>query len=117
MLSLVGRICQGHEGQIDRPATASHLSTITTPFLWGHRAPPTPQIGSYFGSELCPLDTDRDGTTDVLLVAAPMFLGPQNKETGRVYVYLVGQVRLTGVTLVCGGAGREEGTPPHRRAG
>ncbi|XP_058516895.1 integrin alpha-10 isoform X2 [Ochotona princeps] len=52
------------------------------------------QIGSYFGSELCPLDTDRDGTTDVLLVAAPMFLGPQNKETGRVYVYLVGQPSL-----------------------
>ncbi|XP_059946401.1 integrin alpha-10 isoform X2 [Mesoplodon densirostris] len=53
------------------------------------------QIGSYFGSELCPLDTDGDGTTDVLLVAAPMFLGPQNKETGRVYVYLVGQSLLT----------------------
>ncbi|XP_053447757.1 integrin alpha-10 isoform X2 [Nycticebus coucang] len=52
------------------------------------------QIGSYFGSELCPLDTDRDGTTDVLLVAAPMFLGPQNKETGRVYVYLIGQQSL-----------------------
>ncbi|XP_012998603.1 integrin alpha-10 isoform X2 [Cavia porcellus] len=52
------------------------------------------QIGSYFGSELCPLDTDRDGTTDVLLVAAPMFLGPQNKETGRVYVYRVGQSLL-----------------------
>ncbi|CAO2599286.1 Integrin alpha-10 [Lemmus lemmus] len=49
------------------------------------------QIGSYFGSELCPLDTDKDGITDVLLVAAPMFLGPQNKETGRVYVYVVGQ--------------------------
>ncbi|XP_036045230.1 integrin alpha-10 isoform X2 [Onychomys torridus] len=49
------------------------------------------QIGSYFGSELCPLDTDGDGITDVLLVAAPMFLGPQNKETGRVYVYVVGQ--------------------------
>ncbi|KAG8517653.1 Integrin alpha-10, partial [Galemys pyrenaicus] len=49
------------------------------------------QIGSYFGSELCALDADGDGTTDVLLVAAPMFLGPQNKETGRVYVYLVGQ--------------------------
>ncbi|XP_047580529.1 integrin alpha-10 isoform X4 [Lutra lutra] len=52
------------------------------------------QIGSYFGSELCPLDTDGDGTTDVLLVGAPMFLGPQNKETGRVYVYLVGQQSL-----------------------
>ncbi|XP_037682086.1 integrin alpha-10 isoform X3 [Choloepus didactylus] len=52
------------------------------------------QIGSYFGSVLCPLDTDGDGTTDVLLVAAPMFLGPQNKETGCVYVYTVGQQPL-----------------------
>ncbi|XP_006982650.1 integrin alpha-10 isoform X1 [Peromyscus maniculatus bairdii] len=52
------------------------------------------QIGSYFGGELCPLDTDSDGITDVLLVAAPMFLGPQNKETGRVYVYVVGQQSL-----------------------
>ncbi|XP_036128569.1 integrin alpha-10 isoform X3 [Molossus molossus] len=52
------------------------------------------QIGSYFGSELCPLDTDGDETTDILLVAAPMFLGPQNKETGCVYVYLVGQQSL-----------------------
>ncbi|KAF6074753.1 integrin subunit alpha 10 [Phyllostomus discolor] len=56
------------------------------------------QIGSYFGSELCPLDMDGDGTTDVLLVAAPMFLGPQNKETGRVYVYLVGQ-RIAAISM------------------
>lgn len=68
------------------PQSPSLLSGITAP-----------QIGSYFGSELCPLDTDGDGTTDVLLVAAPMFLGPQNKETGRVYVYLVGQVRCDGM--------------------
>ncbi|XP_027435669.2 integrin alpha-10 isoform X3 [Zalophus californianus] len=62
--------------------------------FFGVPLPTTPQIGSYFGSELCPLDTDGDGITDVLLVAAPMFLGPQNKETGRVYVYLVGQQSL-----------------------
>ncbi|XP_077021688.1 integrin alpha-E isoform X2 [Tamandua tetradactyla] len=44
------------------------------------------QMGSYFGSELCPVDIDMDGTTDVLLVAAPFYhvLG----EEGRVYVYL-----------------------------
>ncbi|XP_013364785.1 PREDICTED: integrin alpha-10 isoform X2 [Chinchilla lanigera] len=64
------------------------------PLCSGSLPPTTPQIGSYFGSELCPLDTDSDGTTDVLLVAAPMFLGPQNKETGRVYVYRVGQSLL-----------------------
>ncbi|NXV81974.1 ITA10 protein, partial [Atlantisia rogersi] len=43
------------------------------------------QIGSYFGSEVCPLDVDGDGVTDVLLVAAPMYLGAQSRETGRVH--------------------------------
>uniref|UniRef100_A0A671WQH0 Integrin subunit alpha 10 n=1 Tax=Sparus aurata TaxID=8175 RepID=A0A671WQH0_SPAAU len=45
------------------------------------------QIGSYYGSEVCGLDIDKDGITDVLLVAAPMFLGSGNKEAGRVYIY------------------------------
>ncbi|CAM4676155.1 unnamed protein product [Lepidochelys olivacea] len=53
------------------------------------------QIGSYFGSEVCPVDVNGDGITDVLLVAAPMYLGGQNKETGRVYIYKVGQLLLT----------------------
>ncbi|XP_072341535.1 integrin alpha-M-like [Scyliorhinus torazame] len=43
------------------------------------------QIGSYFGSELCPVDLDRDGQTDLLLVAAPMYHSQQNG--GIVYVY------------------------------
>lgn len=47
------------------------------------------QIGSYYGSEVCGLDVDQDGITDVLLVAAPMFLGSGNKEAGRVYIYTV----------------------------
>ncbi|KAM9214859.1 LOW QUALITY PROTEIN: integrin alpha-10 [Leptosomus discolor] len=51
----------------------------------------TEQIGSYFGSEVCALDVDGDGVTDVLLVAAPMYLGAQSRETGRVYLYSVGQ--------------------------
>ncbi|XP_045149272.1 integrin alpha-E [Echinops telfairi] len=47
------------------------------------------QMGSYFGSELCPVDIDMDGTTDFLLVAAPFYhvLG----EEGRVYMYRVNQ--------------------------
>uniref|UniRef100_A0A8C8RJX2 Integrin subunit alpha 10 n=1 Tax=Pelusios castaneus TaxID=367368 RepID=A0A8C8RJX2_9SAUR len=53
------------------------------------------QIGSYFGSEVCPVDVNGDGITDVLLIAAPMYLGAQSKETGRVYVYKVGQLLLT----------------------
>ncbi|CAM9167347.1 unnamed protein product, partial [Bubo scandiacus] len=55
------------------------------------------QIGSYFGSEVCALDVDSDGVTDVLLVAAPMYLGAQSRETGRVYLYRVGQTRHCGL--------------------
>ncbi|XP_025707296.1 integrin alpha-E isoform X2 [Callorhinus ursinus] len=43
------------------------------------------QMGSYFGSELCPVDIDMDGTTDLLLVAAPFY--HIHREEGRVYVY------------------------------
>lgn len=51
------------------------------------------QIGSYYGSEVCGLDVDQDGITDLLLVAAPMFLGSGNKEAGRVYIYSFTGVR------------------------
>uniref|UniRef100_A0AAR2LTF4 VWFA domain-containing protein n=1 Tax=Pygocentrus nattereri TaxID=42514 RepID=A0AAR2LTF4_PYGNA len=47
------------------------------------------QIGSYFGSVLCPLDLDHDGVTDLLLVGAPMYMSDQKKETGRVYIYSI----------------------------
>ncbi|MBZ3877154.1 Integrin alpha-E, partial [Sciurus carolinensis] len=43
------------------------------------------QMGSYFGSELCPVDVNMDGTTDFLLVAAPFY--HIHKEEGRVYMY------------------------------
>ncbi|KAM6338303.1 LOW QUALITY PROTEIN: integrin alpha-E [Alca torda] len=42
------------------------------------------QVGSYFGSELCPLDVNLDGVTDLLLVGAPFY---RIEEEGRVYVY------------------------------
>lgn len=44
-------------------------------------------MGSYFGSELCPVDIDMDGTTDFLLVAAPFY--HIRGEEGKVYVYHV----------------------------
>lgn len=47
------------------------------------------QIGSYFGSVLCPLDVDRDGSSDLLLVGAPMFMSELKKEQGRVYLFSV----------------------------
>ncbi|KAJ8417182.1 hypothetical protein AAFF_G00284090 [Aldrovandia affinis] len=46
------------------------------------------QIGSYYGSEIAPLDIDGDGITDNLLVAAPMFFSG-GWEKGKVYIYRV----------------------------
>uniref|UniRef100_A0A673NFS4 Integrin, alpha 1 n=1 Tax=Sinocyclocheilus rhinocerous TaxID=307959 RepID=A0A673NFS4_9TELE len=45
------------------------------------------QIGSYFGSVLQTHDIDRDSYTDILLVGAPMYMGPERDEQGQVYVY------------------------------
>ncbi|KAL2100298.1 hypothetical protein ACEWY4_004692 [Coilia grayii] len=47
------------------------------------------QIGSYFGSVLCPVDVNRDGVTDVLLVGAPMFMSAEKKEKGRVHLFSI----------------------------
>ncbi|KAJ8339268.1 hypothetical protein SKAU_G00360540 [Synaphobranchus kaupii] len=47
------------------------------------------QIGSYFGSVLCPLDVDKDNVADVLLVGAPMFMSEFKKERGKVHVFSV----------------------------
>ncbi|XP_029804029.1 integrin alpha-L isoform X2 [Suricata suricatta] len=43
------------------------------------------QIGSYFGGELCGVDLDQDGETELLLIGAPLFYGGQRG--GRVFVY------------------------------
>ncbi|KAG9353743.1 hypothetical protein JZ751_011865 [Albula glossodonta] len=45
------------------------------------------QIGSYFGSVLQTVDIDGDSFTDILLVGAPMYMGPERDEQGQVYVY------------------------------
>ncbi|XP_043106107.1 integrin alpha-2 isoform X2 [Puntigrus tetrazona] len=47
------------------------------------------QIGSYFGSVLCPVDVDADGVTDLLLVGAPMYMSEDKSETGRVYLFSI----------------------------
>ncbi|XP_045428399.1 integrin alpha-L isoform X4 [Pipistrellus kuhlii] len=43
------------------------------------------QVGSYFGGELCGIDTDGDGEAELLLVGAPLFYGAQRG--GRVFIY------------------------------
>ncbi|XP_052464492.1 integrin alpha-2 [Carassius gibelio] len=47
------------------------------------------QIGSYFGSVLCPVDVDADVVTDLLLVGAPMYMSEEKSETGRVYLFTI----------------------------
>lgn len=54
------------------------------------------QIGSYYGSEIAPVDIDGDGITDNLLVAAPMFFS-SGLEKGKVYIYRV--TELVGTNL------------------
>lgn len=58
------------------------------------------QIGSYFGSVLQTLDVDGDSYTDLLLVGAPMYMGPDRDEQGQVYVYKVDQVQTSEDLLV-----------------
>uniref|UniRef100_A0A8C8R938 Integrin alpha-1 n=1 Tax=Pelusios castaneus TaxID=367368 RepID=A0A8C8R938_9SAUR len=45
------------------------------------------QIGSYFGSVITTVDIDKDSFTDILLVGAPMYMGTEKEEQGKVYVY------------------------------
>ncbi|XP_044301876.1 integrin alpha-1 isoform X2 [Varanus komodoensis] len=45
------------------------------------------QIGSYFGSVITTIDIDKDSFTDILLVGAPMYMGTEKEEQGKVYVY------------------------------
>ncbi|KAG8517126.1 Integrin alpha-E [Galemys pyrenaicus] len=90
------------------------------------------QMGSYFGSELCPVDIDMDGTTDFLLVAAPFY--HIHGEEGRVYVYRLNEVgpspslpaRWGGGSILPWGLGRPAGEseptspanrPPGRQRG
>ncbi|NP_001296395.1 integrin alpha-1 precursor [Equus caballus] len=52
------------------------------------------QIGSYFGSVLTTIDIDKDSNTDILLVGAPMYMGTEKEEQGKVYVYTLNQTRF-----------------------
>ncbi|XP_044525414.1 integrin alpha-E [Gracilinanus agilis] len=78
---LAGAPRHGHRGKV-LSVPKDRLGLGFRPILEGE------QMGSYFGSELCPLDVDMDGTTDHLLVGAPFY--HLRGEEGRVYVYRLG---------------------------
>uniref|UniRef100_A0A9J7Y0U0 VWFA domain-containing protein n=1 Tax=Cyprinus carpio carpio TaxID=630221 RepID=A0A9J7Y0U0_CYPCA len=46
---------------------------------------PKPQIGSYFGAEVCVVDLNSDAKTDLLLISAPTYVDSHSE--GRVFVY------------------------------
>ncbi|XP_056325963.1 integrin alpha-M-like [Danio aesculapii] len=66
-----------HRGQV----TISRMRTNEVQTLDS----PTPQIGSYFGAEVCVVDLNSDSNTDLLLVSAPTYI--ESEREGRVFVY------------------------------
>ncbi|XP_011376967.1 integrin alpha-L isoform X1 [Pteropus vampyrus] len=61
------------------------------------------QIGSYFGGELCGIDMDQDGETELLLIGAPLFYGEQRG--GRVFIYQKKQLGFEAVSELQGDPG------------
>ncbi|KAF4085381.1 hypothetical protein AMELA_G00117390 [Ameiurus melas] len=47
--------------------------------------PPEPQIGAYYGAELCAVDLDLNSVADLLLVSAP--LHNEGDQEGKVFIY------------------------------
>ncbi|XP_048027531.1 integrin alpha-M-like [Megalobrama amblycephala] len=47
---------------------------------------PKPQIGSYFGAEVCVVDLKKDSNTDLLLVSAPTYI--ESDREGIVFVFI-----------------------------
>uniref|UniRef100_A0A452UB94 Integrin subunit alpha L n=1 Tax=Ursus maritimus TaxID=29073 RepID=A0A452UB94_URSMA len=61
------------------------------------------QIGSYFGGELCGIDMDQDGETELLLIGAPLFYAEQRG--GRVFIYQKKQLGFEVVSELQGNPG------------
>ncbi|XP_053540892.1 integrin alpha-M [Ictalurus punctatus] len=55
--------------------------------------PPEPQIGAYYGAELCVVDLDLNSVTDLLLVSAP--LHHEGDQEGKVFVYTFDESKVT----------------------
>ncbi|XP_073684776.1 integrin alpha-M-like [Garra rufa] len=68
-----------HKGQV----TVSRIDSV--PRKLQELDPPKPQIGSYFGAEVCVVDLNSDSRTYLLLVSAPTFMEPDWE--GKVFVY------------------------------
>ncbi|KAK2876898.1 hypothetical protein Q8A67_020994 [Cirrhinus molitorella] len=77
--AVMGAPRRKHKGQV----TVSRIGN--TPSKLQELDSPKPQIGSYFGAEVCVVDLNSDSTTDFLLVSAPTYMEPEQE--GKVFVY------------------------------
>ncbi|XP_047232299.1 integrin alpha-M-like [Girardinichthys multiradiatus] len=74
-----------------------HKGVVLTVFNQILRAqinPNQPQTGEYFGAEVCAMDVDSDGLTDLVLISSPMY--KELDREGRVYV-----CELTRLSVLC----------------
>ncbi|XP_040914374.1 integrin alpha-1 [Toxotes jaculatrix] len=83
VLYIMGAPRYNHTGRVVIYRLNEMNRTVVSQILKGE------QIGSYFGSVLQTVDVDGDSYTDILLVGAPMYMGSERDEQGKVYVYKV----------------------------
>ncbi|XP_073684902.1 integrin alpha-X-like [Garra rufa] len=65
---------------------------------------PRPQIGSYFGADVCVVDLDSDSDTDLLLISAPTYMDPDRE--GKVFVYIFTSQFIFSDVILIGMAGQ-----------
>ncbi|XP_056325911.1 integrin alpha-X-like [Danio aesculapii] len=83
-----------HKGQV----SISEIGDNTTNMLVDS---PKPQIGAYFGAEVCVVDLNSDTKTDLLLISAPTYTDTHSE--GRVFVYIYSRLpyfSFSGVVLM-----------------
>ncbi|XP_041094673.1 integrin alpha-D [Polyodon spathula] len=82
MLYIAGAPRHSHKGRVEI------FQSIDSEVQWSHeQSIDGEQIGSYFGGEVCAVDLNGDGDTDVLLVGAPLY--HKQELGGLVYTYTV----------------------------
>uniref|UniRef100_A0AAY4C5S8 VWFA domain-containing protein n=1 Tax=Denticeps clupeoides TaxID=299321 RepID=A0AAY4C5S8_9TELE len=59
------------------------LFYMLIPFIFSNLS--KPQIGSYFGADVCVLDLDGDSNSDLILVSAPMYR--EGDQEGKVFIF------------------------------
>lgn len=74
-LTIIGAPRYQHKGLVMTVYNQALIEKITHDQL---------QTGEYFGAEVCALDVDSDGTTDLILISSPMY--KDHDREGRVYV-------------------------------